>query len=120
MHIKLKKDVHELWINRKESIGFSTKTHRPHSDFARHLLVNFGEDEPLKLSMESPGDGKYYIFVINMQLISLYFKTILYVHVIISFVYNTLDRPLPFVNINKKHAKHYRETHSLSCGLHYL
>ena len=29
---------------------------------------------------------------------------------IISF---TLDRPLPYVNINKKRAKYYRETHSL-------
>jgi hypothetical protein len=28
------------------TIGFSTKTH---SDFARHLLLNFGEDEPLQL-----------------------------------------------------------------------
>ena len=45
MRIKLK-DVHEMWITRKESIGFSTKTH---SDFARHLLLNFGEDEPLQL-----------------------------------------------------------------------
>ena len=37
------------------------------SDFARYvyLLLNYGEDEPLKLSMESPGDGKYYIFVSN-------------------------------------------------------
>ena len=63
MRIKLKDvGLHEMWITRKESIGFSTKTH---SDFARHLLLNFGEDEPLQLSMESPGYGKNYIFVIN-------------------------------------------------------
>jgi hypothetical protein len=33
------------------------------SDFARYLLLNYGEDEPLQLSLESPRDGKYYIFV---------------------------------------------------------
>jgi hypothetical protein len=59
VHIKLKKDVQEMWITRKDSIAFSTKTH---SDFAQHLLLNFCEDEPL----QSPGDGKYYIFVINV------------------------------------------------------
>ena len=61
VRIKLKKDIHEMWITRKDSIGFSTKTH---SDFPRHLLLNFCDDKPLQ-SMESPGDGKYYIFVIN-------------------------------------------------------
>ena len=65
-----------MWITRKESIEFSTKTH---SDFARYLLLNFGEYEPLQLSMESPGDGKYYTYVLLMRSISLYFKTIPYI-----------------------------------------
>ena len=58
------------------------------SDIARCLLLNYGEDEPLQLSMESSGDGKYYIFVIiKMQLISLYFKTIRYLRPYLSILF---------------------------------
>ena len=58
VRIKLKKDVYEIWHARKESMGFSSKTH---SDFARHLLLNFSEDQlspRLSPSVESPYRGK--------------------------------------------------------------
>jgi hypothetical protein len=58
------------------------------SDFARCLFLNYGEDEPLQLSMESAGDGKYYIFVIiKIQLMSLYFKTIRYLRPYLSILF---------------------------------
>jgi hypothetical protein len=40
--IKLKKDVFEMWLSRKDSLGFSKKTH---SEFAMYLLLNFCEEE---------------------------------------------------------------------------
>ena len=65
IRIKLKRDVHGMWNARKDSMRFSGKTH---SDFARHLLINFcerGADQSLALqsnaSMESPGNGMNYI-----------------------------------------------------------
>jgi hypothetical protein len=60
VRIKMKKDVYEMWIARKNSVGFSTKSH---SDFARHLLLNFCEEEPLRAMeslLETPGNGKKY------------------------------------------------------------
>jgi hypothetical protein len=39
--IKLKKDVFQCWLARKNSLGFSTKTH---SEFAMYLLLNFTDD----------------------------------------------------------------------------
>ena len=53
VRIKLKKDVHEMWLARKTSMGFSSKTH---SDFARYLLLNFSEDQPNQ-SFESPSQS---------------------------------------------------------------
>jgi hypothetical protein len=64
VRIKLKKDVHEMWLARKESMGFSSKTH---SDFARHLLLNFSEDQP-KQPVESPSRGKISLLLISTQL----------------------------------------------------
>ena len=49
--INLKKDVHEIWLARKESMGFSPKTH---SDFARNLLLNFSEDQPKQSGVSKP------------------------------------------------------------------
>ena len=51
--IKLKKHVHEMWLARNNSMGFSSKTH---SDFARYLLLNFSEDQP-KQSFSSPSQS---------------------------------------------------------------
>ena len=53
VRIKLKKDVHEIWHARKESMGFSSKTH---SEFAQYLLLNFSEDQPNQ-SFESPSQS---------------------------------------------------------------
>ena len=47
--INLKKDVFEIRIARKESMGFSSKTH---SDFGRPLLLNFFINQ-LKQSLQS-------------------------------------------------------------------
>ncbi|CAB4027301.1 Hypothetical predicted protein [Paramuricea clavata] len=48
-----------MWLERKESMGFSSKTH---SDFDRHLLLNFSEDQP-KQQVESPSRDKFLPFV---------------------------------------------------------
>jgi hypothetical protein len=37
------------------------------SDFAQYLLLNYGEDEPLQLLMESPGDGSRASLVSGMN-----------------------------------------------------
>ena len=66
--IKLKKDVHEMWLARKTFLGFSSKTR---SDFARYLLLNFPEDRPQKSfprpsqSVGSPNLGKRSILMIS-------------------------------------------------------
>jgi len=60
VRIKLKRDVYDIWNSRKASVGFSNKTH---SDFARHLLLNFCENEAepshLSQTMDSPVEGNY-------------------------------------------------------------
>ncbi len=53
--IKLRKDVYQIWLARKDSLGFSTKAH---SEFAMHLLLNFTEDE-YESNSSSPGVGKW-------------------------------------------------------------
>jgi hypothetical protein len=48
-----------MWIARKKFVGFSTKSH---SDFARHLLLNFCEEllRVMESLLGTPGNGKKY------------------------------------------------------------
>ena len=58
--IKLRKDVFETWVGRKNSLGFATKTH---SEFAMYLLLNFCQEECDKNDfLQSPVDGKPFPF----------------------------------------------------------
>ena len=55
--IKLKKDVFETWLLRKDSLGFSKKTH---SEFAMYLLLNFCEEERGESNfIPTPTNGKH-------------------------------------------------------------
>lgn len=54
--IKLKKDVFETWLSRKDSLGFTKKTH---SEFAMYMLLNFCEEERGEKNFTlSPANGK--------------------------------------------------------------
>ena len=71
--IKLKKDVFETWVCRKNSLCFATKTH---SEFAMHLLLNFYQEE--RDFIQSPVYGKPIFYLLRSQfLCALY---LLYLH----------------------------------------
>jgi hypothetical protein len=75
--IKLRKDVYQIWLARKDSLGFSTKTH---SEFAMHLLLNITEDE-YESNLSSPGVGKWklkHIFILLPMLCVVFLIQYLY------------------------------------------
>lgn len=58
VRIRLTKHIYDMWTTKKDSVGFSTKTH---SEFAEYLMMNTYEG----LSIQTPSSGKSKYFMVR-------------------------------------------------------
>ena len=57
VRIRLREDIYDMWITRKDSLGFSVKTH---SEFAEYLMLHVCEESALSTQshLQTPSSGK--------------------------------------------------------------